>query len=129
MPTAKPGPWLQTAIDRSLIALPVQTPAPPASCSEATFQRHVVELAERLGWRCYHTFDSRRSAAGWPDLTMLRAGVLILAELKTDRGEPTAEQTAWLTELRAVRGIVVRLWRPSDWAAIVRELRGGHPHE
>ena len=41
--------------------------------SERAFQTAVLELAQVTGWRSYHPHDSRRSAAGYPDLTLVRA--------------------------------------------------------
>lgn len=101
---------------------PVIPPAPPADCSERTFQAAVVRLATACGCRCYHTHDSRRSAAGFPDLVLVRDGVLTFAELKTDTGRVTSEQSEWLESLRAVPGVAVRLWRPNDRAAVVAAL-------
>ena len=74
--------------------------------TEAQFQAVVIEYAELHGWRVYHTHDSRRSQAGFPDLTMVRAEPrLIFAELKSEGGKPTDEQTAWLLDLdRSGRG-------------------------
>lgn len=90
----------------------------------------VVEAAERLGWLVYHTFDSRRSQPGYPDLTLVRAsdGRLIHVELKRERGTFRPEQVIWLGELREVareRGTEVYTWRPSDWLSgeIERVLR------
>ena len=40
--------------------------------TEAQFQEAVVQLARLTGWLVYHTFDSRRSQAGYPDLTLLK---------------------------------------------------------
>lgn len=54
--------------------------------SEAAFQQKVEQLAGHCGWRIYHTHDSRRSAAGFPDLVMVRDVRLIFAELKSDIG-------------------------------------------
>lgn len=138
MPTAAVGPWLQQAIERGLIDPkqldspprpgPVRAPAPPArDASEEDFQGRLIAHAKVLGWRCYHTRDSRRSPGGFPDLVLLRAGVLILAELKSAAGRPTAEQREWLADLAAVPGVRVRLWRPADWPEIVPELEGGAP--
>jgi len=53
-----------------------------------------------------------------PDLILARRGVVILAELKSDKGRLTLEQIAWQ---RAI-GEHHRLWRPSDLPSIVREL-------
>ncbi|HEY1186328.1 MAG TPA: VRR-NUC domain-containing protein [Gemmata sp.] len=126
-------PNIRRAIERGLIrldepakAVPSAVPMVlPADLGEREFQRAVVELAERHGWKCYHTHDSRRSAKGWPDLALCRTGALILAELKTDTGRITTEQTEWLDLLRTVPGLRVRLWRPSLWAAVVAELTEG----
>ena len=57
------------------MALPAQPePAP----TEKQFQQSVVEVARTLKWRVYHTHDSRRSAAGFPDLVLTRGGHRIL---------------------------------------------------
>ena len=83
-----------------------------------------------------HTHGSRRSQPGFPDLTMVRGGELIFAELKTDsqKSVETDEQKAWLADLREVAAVVwgnipigapvlqVFLWRPSDWPEIERAL-------
>lgn len=97
--------------------------------TEADFQQQVLDLAAMYRWRAYHTHDSRRSHAGFPDLVLVRAPRLIFAELKTAAGRLTAAQAGWLEELRDVadagrfsradRGAVeVYLWRPADLQAI-----------
>jgi hypothetical protein len=91
--------------------------------SEAQFQAQVVELAEWLGWRTYHTFDSRRSNPGFPDLTLVRDGRLVMAELKDDTEKPTPEQLAWYAELLLVQDaapdvFATRIWRPRYLADI-----------
>lgn len=91
--------------------------------SEAAWQSRVVDYAALRGWLTYHTKDSRRSAPGFPDLVMVRAGVLLLAELKTETGRPTADQRRWLAALSAVPGVTVRLWRPSHWPDVEAVLR------
>lgn len=98
------------------------------AADEAGFQAAVLDYAHLRGWRTYHTHDSRRSAAGFPDLMCVRGGRLVVAELKTEHGKLTTEQEAWLAELddveRASFGIVrVFCWRPSDWPTIERVLR------
>ena len=40
--------------------------------SERDFQGQVISMAEALGWLVYHTYDSRHSKAGFPDLNMVR---------------------------------------------------------
>ena len=90
--------------------------------SEADFQRAVIDMARLHRWLVYHTQDSRRSAPGFPDLTMVRDGKVIFAELKTDKGQLTEDQYLWLIELEAAQ-VKVFVWRPSDWREIEEILR------
>lgn len=90
--------------------------------TEAGFQAAVVHLASMRGWQVYHDYDSRRSAAGFPDLCLVRDGRVLFAELKTERGRLRTEQRAWLVALGLCAGVEVYLWRPSSWAQIERAL-------
>jgi VRR-NUC domain len=93
--------------------------------SEKAFQAAVVRVAKEAGYLCWHAYSAKKSAAGYPDLTLAKAGVpLILAELKTDTGELTRAQEAWLAALAGSTGVVAATWRPSMWEEICRELRG-----
>ena len=69
--------------------------------TEKQFQAQVVQLAKLCGWLVYHTFDSRRSAPGFPDLRMIRAGVLLAIELKVGNNRCSPQQFAWLSAFRA----------------------------
>lgn len=91
--------------------------------SEAQLQAQVIELANLLHIKHYHTFDSRRSVDGWPDLVLVGAG-MIIRELKTEKGVESVEQKRWMAALRYA-GLDVDVWRPSDWASgrISREMR------
>lgn len=82
--------------------------------SEREFQTSVVNLAEALGWKVYHTHDSRRSQPGFPDLVMVHArhGV-VFRELKTMKGKESPHQTEWLDAL-TLSGADADLWRPSQ---------------
>lgn len=102
--------------------------------SEREFQAQVMDLARLHGWRVAHHHDSRRQvrpgvyvgdadAAGFPDLVLVRGHRVVFAELKAERGRTTSEQDAWLDALAATGCVDAFLWRPSDWDAIVRELR------
>ena len=95
--------------------------------TEAELQQKVIQLARALGWRHFHDNDSRRNAAGFPDLVLVhRTRGLIFAELKTERGRLRTEQTAWLSDLTAT-GHRAYIWRPSDLVAgrIANELQKG----
>ena len=88
----------------------------------------VVDAARLQGWLVYHTHDSRSSAAGFPDLVMLRGAYMIVAELKvgkpgTVKGEPTLAQAEWLEAFeRVVEYGEVAVWRPEDWPTIEQAL-------
>jgi hypothetical protein len=90
--------------------------------SEKQFMASVVELARWCGWLIFHPFDSRRSTAGFPDLTLVRDGRLLFCELKSERGRVSADQQQWLDALQ-LAGCDVVVWRPDDWPAIVEALR------
>jgi hypothetical protein len=85
------------------------------SIDEAALQAQVLRIAGHTGWRAYHTHDSRRSAAGFPDLVLAhpRAGRVVFAELKSEAGRLSRAQLAWLTDLAAA-GAHTHVWRPAD---------------
>lgn len=91
--------------------------------TEKQFQQQVLQLTKLCGWRVYHTWLSIRSAAGFPDLVLVRGNRLIFAELKSDRGTLTAAQQEWIDALRGVPGVEVYVWRPLDWDEVVQILQ------
>lgn len=91
--------------------------------SERDLQRQVVDLAELRGFMTYHTFDSRRSAAGFPDLVLVRAPRVVFAELKSERGAMRDDQFRWLEALGNCNTVESHLWRPTDLAEIEEVLR------
>ena len=94
---------------------------------EADLQAAVIDLARHLGYRHHHTYDSRRSPKGFPDLVLVHGPRrrTLYVELKSMKGHLTRDQTGWLDEL-AEAGNHVHLWTPVDWitGGIERELRG-----
>ena len=93
-----------------------------AAVTEKEFQSQILQLAKLSGWRCYHTHDSRRSAAGFPDPVLVRPPVVLFAELKSEGGKLRPEQSRWLAVLRTCPGVEMKLWRPSDWPEIEEAL-------
>ena len=91
--------------------------------TEKEFMAQIIQLLELYDWRYYHTFDSRRSAQGFPDLVAIRPPRFILAELKTDNGKLTAAQREWLEALGRVPHVETFCWRPGDFEEIVALLR------
>ena len=72
--------------------------------TEAQFQDAVIDYARQCGWLTYHPYDSRRSTSGFPDLTMVRRGRIVFAELKTEVGKLRTDQRRWIDELGIVQG-------------------------
>lgn len=93
--------------------------------TEREWQAQVVDAARLMGWRVYHTHDSRRSAPGWPDLALVRDR-LVMAELKTETGRVSPEQQQWLALLDAA-GVETHLWRPSDLDEVLAVLKRRNP--
>jgi hypothetical protein len=98
-------------------------PVAPRPLSEQDWQARVLDLAEHTRWLRYHVYDSRRSAPGFPDLTLLRGDQLVFAELKSAGGRVTPAQQVWLDGLTRVRHLHVHVWRPGDWRTVQDVLR------
>ena len=90
--------------------------------SERDFQERVLHYARLNGWLCYHTFDSRKSTPGYPDLTLVRPGELVFAELKTEKGRVSQAQQGWIDLLDTTEAQAY-IWKPSDWPVIEEVLR------
>ena len=91
--------------------------------TERELQDKVIELAHVTGWLTYHTYDSRRSERGFPDLVLVRPPRMVVAELKAERGHLTDDQAVWMRALGECPGVEAYVWRPSDWDEIVRVLQ------
>lgn len=91
--------------------------------TEQQLQAAVSDMCKIYGIACYHTYYSRRSAPGWPDLALCGAHGFITRELKTERGDTTADQDRWGWMLRQA-GVSWDIWRPADLHSgrIQREL-------
>ena len=89
--------------------------------SEEDFQATVIQVAQALGWKVYHTHDSRGSNEGFPDLVLVRRMHFLVVELKTEQGELSQAQTEWIEALEKAN-VDVRVWRPSNWPQIHKVL-------
>jgi len=98
---------------------------PFAHEAETQLLRRVVNLLRLCGFLLiYHTYDSRRSEAGFPDIVAVGHGRCLFIELKSDeapRRLPLAQE-AWKAGLEACAGVEYYCWRPRDWQAIERTL-------
>lgn len=95
--------------------------------TEAEFSRAVRELAALLGYSLqYHTYDSRRSAYGFPDLVLVneRRGRVVALELKREKAKATAAQWEWVNALNACGVPAFVVW-PRDFDAIHKLLEDG----
>ena len=114
-------------IDINFDRIPYKNPNPVDQVAHSYFpkermwQSHVERSFATQGWLVYHTWNSQRSEAGFPDLVMVLPGVAtIFAELKIETGKLTFDQEKWLLAL-AWSNEMVYLWRPSD-ASEIRDV-------
>ena len=106
--------------------------------TEVMFQQQVIDYAQSVGWRCAHFRPARMKGKdgeevwrtpvqadgkGWPDLVMVRAGRQVVMELKSDKGELSPDQQAWLEAFGQCRDVEVYLCKPGDIAEIEEVLR------
>ena len=92
--------------------------------SERDFQAQLMQVVRMFGGLAYHTYDSRRSPEGYPDLTIVTTDRRVIwAELKAGKRQPTDDQWIWL---RSLPGHQAYLWRPDDWDDAVRIIQDGH---
>ncbi len=92
--------------------------------SERDLQRNIEREAMKFGWELtYHTYDSRRSKEGFPDLVMVRPPRVIFAELKSDdkQAKLSDPQKEWAEALLQCP-VEYYLWRPENLEAIMQAL-------
>lgn len=83
--------------------------------SESEWMDEVRTIARLRDWPfVYHTHDSRHSAAGFPDLVLIRPPRMIFAELKSEQGTTTREQSRYGEAINGCDAPVWEVWRPSD---------------
>lgn len=79
----------------------------------------VMDLLAYNRWLAHHVRRSDRGLQmgdpGYPDVIAARPPRLLVVELKRQEEKPFAAQEAWLDAYRAVPGIEVYVWRPSDY--------------
>lgn len=92
--------------------------------SEKAFQQALLDAARRLGWLCYHVFDSRRSAHGFPDIICLKGERCLAFELKANKGRVRPEQLAWIEAFGRVPGVTAAVLRPKDYDQALAVLSG-----
>ena len=88
--------------------------------TEKQHQDRIVELCHRLGYYVYHTYDSRKSESGYPDLTIIRGHgkPVIFIEVKSERGKLTPAQLKVGSLLLDSKEVVYLFSKPSQWDLI-----------
>ena len=89
--------------------------------TEREFQKGYVAALRSLGFLVAHHYDSRFSdegTKGLPDLQIVGHGVFWMDELKREHGKLSDAQRGWISQA-ARAGVVVNVWRPSDWEAMM----------
>lgn len=117
------------------VSLPILAAVPPATLKEVTeamFQRAVIEFAKAHGWLWYAVDKTAQRAKsgryyslgppGFPDLVMLRNGVQLTWELKSEDGRVTEDQFKWLAHFKEA-GAQTGIYRPRDSAELMRRLK------
>ena len=94
--------------------------------TEKQFMEAVLDAARTFGWMAYHTFDSRRSTGGFPDLVMVKPPRVLFVECKAAKGCVTADQEEWLAALAGCEWPETYLWRPDDMSSILALLSEGN---
>lgn len=94
-----------------------------AAMSEDELLAQVRRACVALRLRTYHTYSSRRSEPGFPDLVIVGPRGVLWRELKTARGRLTEPQKDWLGDLTQAHQNAA-VWRPIDLlnGTIVTEL-------
>lgn len=95
------------------------------SVTEKELSAYVTELLDLHKWLWYHTYDSRRSNPGFPDIVAVRNGVILFIELKRQLGRVSQSQDDWLAALELCLGqnVYSYVWRPSQMREIAELLR------
>lgn len=82
--------------------------------TETQLMHEVYALCDLYSLMYFHSTDARLDRGkGFPDLVIVGLYRLAFAELKTDFGQMSHEQTAWRYRLGAADQTYY-LWRPSD---------------
>ena len=90
--------------------------------SEAAFMDTILQASALYGWFAYHTHDSRRSTAGFPDLVLVKPPHGLFLEVKRENGRLSVAQADWLAALWGCNEVQAAVVRPSDWEQIVEWL-------
>lgn len=104
---------------------------PSLQADEAAFQDKVVRFAIDAGWLVNHTYRSRVGSGAWrttttspgfPDLLLLKAGRMVVLELKMPGNHASDDQNRWVATFQTIAGVEAYVVYPADWGEIVALL-------
>ena len=99
-------------------------PSPMPRELEADLQGRLVETAQYCGWLWFHVHRSDKSPEGFPDLVLVRDGVMLALEVKRGLAEVTAmartdsgkAQLDWIAAMQQVPGCRAAVVSPENEA-------------
>lgn len=91
--------------------------------TEAALQQLLIDAAELNGWLVFHDNDSRRNAAGFPDLVLVKPPRVLFLELKSEVGRVRPEQHVWMAALMRSDTIASAIVRPEHADRIIKYLQ------
>lgn len=75
------------------------------------WQEEVTNEFKRCGWgHVYHTWNSRNSPKGFPDVVICGASRVIAIELKVGNNKPSDEQIGWLKAFKFSGALTFAFW-------------------
>jgi hypothetical protein len=104
---------------------------------EEDFQQQIIDFAHLNGWRVahfrtvriqrkdgsvYYATPVQADGEGFPDLVLLKGNLVIVAEIKSEKGKLSDAQRDWLSAWEMTEADVY-VWRPQDWDEIEKRLR------
>ena len=83
-----------------------------ATANEKQLMQTLIQCARLNNWFVYHTFDSRRSDAGFPDCVCVKGGRMLVFELKAQNGRVSRQQRQWIEAFEDVPMVIAAIVRP-----------------
>ena len=103
--------------------------------TEAELQNAVIDLCKLLNWSYYHTYNSRRSVPGFPDMCLVKDRI-IFVELKSEKGRLSPAQRQWRDDIQGAGGewYLIRPTGLADFAKVLQaplqnKLLSAHANE
>ena len=97
--------------------------------NEAALQQLLTDAAELNGWLVFHDNDSRRNAAGFPDLVLVKPPRVLFLELKSEIGRVRPEQHVWMDALSRCDTIASAIIRPEHADLVIEYLQNPERHK